>query len=284
MANFCMKCGGALNPGVSFCVQCGSPVAAAPPGIPNVQPNQPPPVLNGPPVYGAPPPPAPAKSGSAVKFILIAFFVICGLGIAGVVGTYYFVKSKVKSGMAEFKEKSGVDIGAALESAAKSRPSSERHDGCLLLSKQEAEHILGISLARVEAGNSSEERCDYYAPASAAKASTDQVAEKIQELGKSSSSKAGDLKEVERLVKNLGAGMNDGSTPLMQITIYRGNAQVAITAMNLGTALSGVNPERVEGPWDDAALGPMNSMLSVRKGENGFTIDLRQIPDGRDKG
>ena len=77
------------------------------------------------------------------------------------------------------------------------------------------------------------------------------------------------MKEVEGLVKGIAAGMNDGSTPVLQVTIFRGGAQAAITAMNLGTALSGVKPEHVEGPWDEATIGLVNSMMTVRKGDNG---------------
>src|SRR3954453_15296715 len=159
MANFCAKCGGALDPGASFCKQCGAQVAAAQPGIPNMQPNQPPPMMNQPPayapppVYGAPqaPLPPPTSGGGFFKFLLIAFFVVAVLGVASMVGMYYLAKSKV----AELKERTGVDLGAALESASKTRPSrtsSERRDGCQMLTKEEAERIAGVSVARMGGG------------------------------------------------------------------------------------------------------------------------------------
>src|SRR5205085_1171602 len=157
MANFCAKCGGALDPGASFCKQCGAQVAAGEPGIPNLQPNQPPPMMNQPPayapppVYGAPqaPLPPPTSGGSFFKFLLIAFFVIAALGVAGAVGVYYFAKSKV----AELKDRTGVDLAAALESASKtraSRTSSEQRDGCQMLTKEEAERINGVPIARMD--------------------------------------------------------------------------------------------------------------------------------------
>jgi hypothetical protein len=277
MANFCMKCGGALDPGAAFCRQCGSQVSAAPP------------VQNAAPVYNAPTPPTgpPAKSSSAFKFLLIAFFVIVAFGMAAMVGVYYYAKGKVTDKMAEFKEQTGVDVGAALEKAARSKPSGEKRDGCLMLTKQEAEHILGIPLERVDGElrrGASEEHCDYYASAGAAKASADQVPDRLEKLKARSSGKDGEMKELEGVIKSLTAGMNDGSTPLLQVTIYRDDAQVAITGFNLGTALTGTKAERIEGPWDEARMGPLNSTMTVRKGDNGFMIDLRQLADGREKG
>ena len=117
MANFCVKCGGGLDTGAGFCRQCGSPVSAG---------QQP--VQNAAPVYNNPPPAAPlapaTKSGSALKFLLIAFLIFAVLGVAGVVGVYYYVKGKAVEKMADFKERTGVDVGAALEKAARGKPSS----------------------------------------------------------------------------------------------------------------------------------------------------------------
>jgi hypothetical protein len=272
MANFCVKCGGALDAGVSFCRQCGSQVSAGPaPATP---------------VYNAPPGAAPAKGGSILKFLLIALFLVFAIGIAGVVGLYYYVKPKVTEKMTEFREKTGVDVGAAIESAGKNKPSGERRDGCLMLTREEAERILGMQLVRADGriNGSSDEHCDYYATAAAAKAGAEQATQRFQELGKSGSAKSGDMKEVEGLIKGFAAGMNDGSTPILQVTIFRGGAQLAVTAMNLGTALNGVKSERVEGPWDEATMGPLNSMMTVRKGDNGAMLDLRQLTEGREKG
>jgi hypothetical protein len=272
MDNFCVKCGGALDAGASFCRQCGSQVSAGPaPAAP---------------VYNAPPGAPPAKGGSIFKFLLIALFLVFAIGIAGVAGLYYYIKPKVSEKMTEFKERTGVDVGAAIESAGKSRPSGERRDGCLMLTREEAERILGMQLVRADGriNRSSDEHCDYYATAAAARAGAEQAAQRLQDLGKSGSGKSGNMKEVEGLIKGLTAGMNDGSTPILQVTIFRGSAQLAITAMNLGTAMNGVKPEHVDGPWDEATMGPMNSMMTVRKGDNGAMLDLRQLTDGREKG
>ena len=284
MANFCVKCGGGLDANAGFCRQCGNPVAAGQP-----------PVQNAAPVYNNPPPAAPlaptTKSGSALKFLLIAFLIFAVLGVAGVVGVYYYAKAKVTDKMAEFKERTGVDVGAALEKAAHSKPSSrgEKRDGCLMLTKQDAERILGMPLERVDGGsraNASEERCDYYAPASAAKANAEQTVERLKEMGKSNTGKSDELnlKELEGVLKGFGASMNDGTAPILVVTIYRGDALAAITGLNLGTALTGLKAEKVAGPWDEGTMGPLNSSMMVRKGDNGFMLDLSQLQAGREKG
>ncbi len=66
---FCNSCGATLDSGVKFCNKCG----ATQPGT-----------ASSAPVTGAAP--APAKSGSALKIILIVVAVIAGLGILGVAG------------------------------------------------------------------------------------------------------------------------------------------------------------------------------------------------------
>lgn len=296
MANFCVKCGGSLDANAGFCRQCGNPVSAAQPPVPNAAPvyNNPPPAT---PAYSNVPPEAPlaptTKSGSALKFLLIAFLIFAVLGVGSLVGIYYYAKAKVTDKMAEFKEHTGVDVGAELEKVARSKPSSssarDKRDACLMLTKQEAERILGIPLERVEAGSqahSSEERCDYYAPAGTAKVSAEQTAERLKQFGKSQSGNNGEvnLKELEGVLKGFGASMNDGTAPILVVTIYRGDAHAAIVGLNLGTALTGLKAEKVAGPWDEATMGPLNSLMTVRKGDNGFMLDLSQLPGGREKG
>ncbi|MBI3933160.1 MAG: zinc ribbon domain-containing protein [Acidobacteria bacterium] len=79
MANFCTKCGNALDSGARFCNRCGTVVTEtgpsqtyAPPAAGAYQPSA---------ATGAPPPPLPQKSTSAVKVILIVLGVFVGIGI-----------------------------------------------------------------------------------------------------------------------------------------------------------------------------------------------------------
>jgi hypothetical protein len=94
VAIYCGKCGAEVPSDKQFCANCGTPVAAvaaapayAPPAYAPVAPSAPPPG------YAPPPPPPnypgavappPAKSGGALKIILIVIAVFVGLGILGV--------------------------------------------------------------------------------------------------------------------------------------------------------------------------------------------------------
>lgn len=287
MANFCVSCGNPVNPGAGFCQSCGARVgqAAAPAApIPQVQQPVPPPVIAAQP--GAPPPPV-NKSGSALKVILVAVFLFCAVGIAGVVGLYYYAKHKVQEKVAELKATTGVDLPAAIHTAANSPAAvARRGDPCALLSASEAQQIIGMNIVKAVAneGGTSDEACSYYADPEASKAAADTDREKFRDLQNAKGSSPGDIKQVEDLVKSIGASANDGSTPILQITVFRGNGKMATAAFNIGSGLMGVKAERPTGPWDEAAFGPMNSTLTFRKGENGAMIDLRQIAQGHDRG
>jgi hypothetical protein len=86
MAGFCTKCGAPLASTSGYCTSCGAPIVAA------AAPAQPvPPVIQQvaplPVGYTVAPP---AKSGGALKIVLIVVAVVVGLGILGV-GTLAFI-------------------------------------------------------------------------------------------------------------------------------------------------------------------------------------------------
>jgi hypothetical protein len=274
MANFCPKCGSRASGG-NFCLACGTslgaqsaatPLAAAPPA-------------------GALPSPMAPKGSSLLKVVLIGIVLVFVLGAAGVIGAVYFIKSKVHDKVAEIKARTGVDLPAMMDDARKSHPSGERRDGCLVLSKDEAQAIVGFALTRAEGapGNGTEEHCDYYADPAAIQEVRDNVKNALESL-RNGQARSGDLSKVEEITKSISAGVNNGSAPILQITIYRGDARLTTSAFNAGTALMGFKGEQVKGPWDEATFGPLNSTLTVRKGDNGVMIDLRQVPGGREKG
>jgi len=107
MAGFCSKCGSSLPESTGFCPACGTPVAAvAAPAEPTYAPVATP-VAVPPPTYPAPPAvqpnyaaPPPAKSGGALKIVLIviaAIVVLCVLGVVALVGVgSWWVHKSVK--------------------------------------------------------------------------------------------------------------------------------------------------------------------------------------------
>jgi hypothetical protein len=42
--------------------------------------------------------------------------------------------------------------------------------------------------------------------------------------------------------------------------------------------------ESLHGVGDEAVLGPMNSILVCAKGDTAITVDLRMLPNGRERG
>lgn len=266
MPKFCTKCG-AETGSARFCVHCGNPLASASP-------------------LSAAPPPA-SKPGAALKIALIAILVIAVVGIAGIIGVVYYAKSRVHARLTELKRQTGVDIPAIVENAERPQRLRQKRDGCLLLPKGDAEGVLGFALARTDGtleSSAQDEHCDYYADPGALKQARENAAVRFRSLMRSKSAAPNDASQIENLVKSMGAGANDGSAPVLQITIYRGDANTALAGYRLGTSLMGGKNPSIPGPWDDAIFGPMNSTLVVRKGDNGVLIDLRQIPNGHDTG
>lgn len=99
MAQFCGKCGTAIQPGSKFCPSCGA-LASVP--VQPAAPSPPPPMAGppqqqyAPPAYAAPGQPVPPrKSGGALKVILIAVGVIVILIVIGIVGVGLFIKKAV---------------------------------------------------------------------------------------------------------------------------------------------------------------------------------------------
>jgi hypothetical protein len=60
----------------------------------------------------------------------------------------------------------------------------------------------------------------------------------------------------------------------------------AVTATRMASKLFGGDAgfEKLSGIGDEAWLGPLASMLVFSKGKVGVEIDLRTVPDGREKG
>jgi hypothetical protein len=82
-----------------------------------------------------------------------------------------------------------------------------------------------------------------------------------------------------------GALAASGDSQLV-ITIHWDDGPTAVAATRLAGKLLGGDAgfEKLAGIGDEAWLGPMASTLVFSKGRMGVEIDLRMIPDGREKG
>jgi hypothetical protein len=133
-----------------------------------------------------------------------------------------------------------------------------------------------------EAGTGNE-FCNYYADEKDLEKSRTAAAEDRRPQG-STGDFAQQMAQVEDMVKKMVASANNGSTPLLQVTVYRGDAKMATTSFTTANVLMGTKAPNEPGPWDQAVFGPMNSLLAMRKGDNGVMIDLRQISQAHEKG
>jgi hypothetical protein len=87
---------------------------------------------------------------------------------------------------------------------------------------------------------------------------------------------------LQDLAKNIAKSDNSHS-PLLAIQVFRGTAKVALLSLKTANLFTGQNDHRVEGPWDEADFGPFDAVLFVRKGDNGFMIDLHHVSEPREK-
>jgi hypothetical protein len=197
-------------------------------------------------------------------------------GVGGVVGAVYWAKNKVEE-IAHSGD--AASLRDAISSAVKAQPTQA---GCDLLSKDQVVAILHAPVARVEGNEAGDlkEFCNYWSE----KASPD---DSKKTPGESSdwSHKDGPatLKDFEDMAKSISRSAN-GPSPLLGVQVFRGTAKVALISLKTATLFSGQKNKSIEGPWDEAYFGPFDSLLFVRKGENGFMLDLKRVPLPREKG
>ncbi len=267
MANFCTNCGAAVNPGTPFCTQCGTRVSTAPP------PSTPVPA----PVQAAPAPLAPASSSPLLKiilFVVLGFFVLGALGLAGLFYAGYKVKNRVEQAAREY----GVD------SSAPRGPSARRTDVCALLTKEEASEIMGVPVERVEPDGSNQ--CRYVGKALTGEEREKAIADARRKLEETKGDQP-DMKAVENMTKNMLGGLADGAGPSFSVKVDWEGGHAAVKALKLTMGVVTGNSklaESVQGVGDEAVMGPMNSMLICAKGDTAVTVDLRMLPNGRDRG
>jgi hypothetical protein len=200
-----------------------------------------------------------------VLLVVVCGFVVLGLaGVAALVYTGYRVKKKVEQAAQE----RGIDLGALARGER-----GRSYEPCSLLTTEEATEILSRAVERATADGLT---CHYFIrpPTEAEKAEAVAKAKKPAEQG-----------NVEDLTKALMAGAVDSNTPYFAVEVNPdGKTMMAALKLVVGTSgVSGVS-EKLEGIGDEAMLGPMNSVLMFVKNGTGIQIDLRQVPQGRERG
>jgi hypothetical protein len=273
MAGFCTNCGTALNDGLRFCIGCGSPVPGQQPIAAAVPPAGSAAPLPGSPAPAPAPASAPASSGLKIVFIVLGvLFVVFAIAMVGIGIVAHRVKTRVESAARNY----GID------SSRSAGRSAHRVAPCSLVTRDEAAHFLGVEIDRIEPEG--DRGCHYYGKAPTAAEREREMAELQRSLkqGKSGEGPQG----VENLVKALGSGMASAG-PYFSVKVDWEDGRTMLGAMKFVTDSAGAAgkfTERVSGIGDEALLGPMASMLVFAKGSTGVQIDLRMLPNGREKG
>ncbi len=146
-------------------------------------------------------------------------------------------------------------------------------DPCSIVSAQEVGSILGVKVGEPEAEDAQTCRYPFDKPAKAPG---------------SGQGIAGELKapandrEAEEMAKSLASAFASGP-PQLVVQVDRTDAATTIAATRMAASMTG-GFEQLLDIGDEAWLGPMASTLTFKKGAVAVTLDLRTVPDARDKG
>lgn len=280
MAGYCGKCGSPLADGQAFCGGCGTPVSA-PPARPSAPapapPSAPPPAARSyAPASAAPlPTAAPAKSGSTLLKVLLAFVIIIFvLGAAGVAGIWYVghrIKQRVHDmGLDDISSTANVPRGPALTVT----------NPCSLLSKADVAQAVKMDVVRAEAPEGSELGCEY----SVMGDSVDLVAKHISLLHKDDTSDA-QKQMMETFAKSIGQSNDSdtsnprhpGEAPVFIFSVDNSGAAAQMTLSRATLGRMGPALTTLPGIGDDAFdIG--NAMIMVRKGDRIVRIMYMMCP------
>ncbi|HWR52974.1 MAG TPA: hypothetical protein VN428_17825 [Bryobacteraceae bacterium] len=226
------------------------------------------------------PAPAGKKGSPLVKVLLIVLgvFVLCGaLLAAGLIYAGFRIKNKV--------EQTARQHGVDLHELANPGKAARRVDPCTLLTTGEAAEIIGVPIERTqreESGSSS--TCHYWGVPAKPEESREQISRSLQAMEATpSGDRRKGMEALENVTKSILGGVTGQSYFAVQVDWEGGKAGVA--ALKLITAAEGPDmaAKNVAGIGDTAAFGPLNSTFLFSKGATAVQIDLRLLPDGREK-
>jgi len=207
-------------------------------------------------------------------FVVLGLLVLGAIGVGGLIYAGYKVKNRVERAAREY----GVDPSSPRG------PSARRVDVCSLITRDEAAEIMGVPLDRVEPVGSSE--CRYYGKALSEEERQKQI-DDLQDKLKDAKGQDPDMRAVEDMTKNMVAGMAGGAGRSFSVKVDWEGGHAAVKAMKLTMGvISGDTKltESLKGVGDEAVLGPMASMLVFAKGDTAVDIDLRMLPNGKERG
>ena len=302
MPGFCVSCGSPLTG--PFCNQCGAravppsaPVLSQPPVPPSPSPqagfqpvniplSSPPAAPRGYQLVNAPTVASPKGSGLG-RILLWIGAIVFALFIAGagaVVYGAYWVKHKV----------------AKYESAITARSSDSvkvvaHGDSCRLLSAQELQTVLGVTIEKsAEIVDSDQPGCAYYTDQASVmqlqKMALAQQKRDADEVNRRPGPKPDSLpalmknaNQLEGVVKALGMTQPPADGRVFSFTLQRGVDAAAWSGMRL-TEAAVPGFEEVPGVGDHAMIGAFGHAFYVMKGDAVITMSMMFVPDARVRG
>lgn len=302
MPGFCVSCGSPLTG--PFCNKCGA--RAIPSGAPTqsqapIAPQVTPPAQAGFQPVNIPTPSAPAQAGYQPVYAPVAAPKSSGLGkillwiggivlvlfIAGVgAGVYgaYWVKHKVA------KYESAITAGSSdsVKVVAKG-------DSCRLLSAQELQKVLGVTIEKsAEIVDGDEPGCAYYTDQQSVmqlqKMALAQQKRDADEVNRRPGPKPDNLpalmknaNQLEGVVKALGMTQPPADGRVFSFTLQHGVDADAWSGMRL-TEAAVPGFEEVPGVGDHAMIGAFGHAFYVMKGDAVITMSMMFVPDARVRG
>jgi hypothetical protein len=277
MAGFCGSCGAPLNEQSGFCGGCGARVGQQPAASPVAK--------------------SPGGGGSALKVVLIVVGVLFVLGAVSLGGMYYVAHRYVT--MAE--DLTGVKAGDVVHSIREAANHSsrdartEKRDGCLLLTKDEASAILGLEVIKVDGKpdeRQSGEHCSFFVKPGSVELNAGRVQQSIDAIHGESVSSDSVPSSVFDAAKNMARAAveaeRNGEAPYFGFAVERENGKIACSALGIANQLSGVSqvttPAEPLGVGDRATMGIGESQMCVAKGDVAITLDFTQVTGARSKG
>lgn len=267
MNRFCIKCGSPLAEGAAFCVQCGTPAS----------------------VQSAPTPapiPAPTRSSSGSKLILIVGGLLLAIVALGAIGGY-LVYRKAKEVVSDAASRAGISMPDESQASGPAR----QLDPCSLLSREEAEQLTQVRYQRVDSSGAAAGATCVFTPVPLTpdeqQAQVNKALEQLKQKANAPNSDAdaaaekGDANALSRdsgiadLTKALTSTLSGGGGKLT-IAWHGGDGATQINAVRLALrAVAGdMNvSEELKGVGDEALIGPLDAMLVIRKGRNAAVIE-----------
>ena len=173
----------------------------------------------------------------------------------------------------------GGDGTSSSEPPAQARARADspvsKDNPCTLLTMQQVEEAVQLKPVMREVVD--EVTCSYEFEAPAGSAKSPEAA----------SEKKSDEDEAEAMAKDFTVGAT-GGTPKFSFTIHWEDGKTALTATRMANQMMASDMEnaftKIEGAGDEAWLGPLASTAIVLKGDVAVELDLRLLPEGKERG